>query len=1130
MRVLGGLCVALVEAFSSPCMVPPLPHAGPESTSEVPELGFMEWICERGFTTDGSVNGPESVRLQCLKGAFVGFGQSGCLAVVADNELPRDDVRFSRPRCAFENDDPGLDVTKCHGKRESESCTVRCKPGFYQPTSNRYATPLDPSTQTPVLLVCSGGRFLGTLPTCTQHREHVLEFDVYAALKKDEDEHLMYPSGGVIPVRPGKGSQPENINVFDLEGLLSHLYTDVFFFQRELAVIPGLFLNVTSGRWYKMDKPGERPRPTIAPHFPVFRDAVDTLVWYRIKVKNPLSEDFPIERKAHFEFASFASFADGKAPNEETIDVYKSYGAFVGLEQQQDGENHVFQARDPDSGDVCDMEWKHDDPVEWAQRCRQISTPRGDPRYNRTGRMIKMSLPGRCANLGWKQKTRPRTTEDNRNCLVSSQTGEVLSGGLCPPGMDEPDGTPECTYVIQEIAQIAIDEITGVREASCADGKCRSLRDFELNCVGDEFRVGVKYHDLHDIASATNARGIVDWERVKPKRQCVEYAPAAEEHVFPDFTCDGTHVESGSVWQCSSACRNQEVSLDRLRWRCDAASNVERLNRLQRAFQEAVHQAETPAPVPVFQDCDQHLECQPLGDNTERGLNYCERDTSGICTPCHIPGTILFDPNRVLNVPRCRLDLISSGAYTIEDGVYLPDCDDTRTADRASCCNYLGICPRTWIIGEAGACDAGSCGPGSVLREAKCERESEFGDCRRDLGDPVPDGFCSSGVCFVVEKCLGKGCPWAPYCEDGFSPGCLPSWGVADSDCASGVVSRYRRCTYFLPTSPDGGAEYCAESLPLPVTEQPSLVLRKSRFGNCLECDAECRKCAGPFELIDGSCQSSSGVLELTLEIQLPVALTPDFVFTPFQVIENLMKLAAQRSRAWDHNLVFLIDVFRSKEAPHASSLGLLTSRVLAEVHGRPRMRPVRRRKKVATTTSAMREPTTAVSTTSSGTWHQHQVSTDAPFWPSPTTPMPPDDFQMWNLVLAFQLSERQGARNFSKELGNAAVELTREFEILLDEKFSIKRDGWTSAATTNQLFCPPTETCPAPCLRPFWSLCPVPPQPRNYASLAVVVLISLSLIGGTLGIVYLFYNKMFCFDEGSSQTAAVELTPQRGV
>jgi len=52
----------------------------------------------------------------------------------------------------------------------------------------------------------------------------------------------------------------------------------------------------------------------------------------------------------------------------------------------------------------------------------------------------------------------------------------------------------------------------------------------------------------------------------------------------------------------------------------------------------------------------------------------------------------------------------------------------------------------------------------------------------------------------------------------------------------------------------------------------------------------------------------------------------------------------------------------------------------------------------------------------------------------------------------------------------------------------------------------------------------------RNYASLAVVVLISLSLIGGTLGIVYLFYNKMFCFDEGSSQTAAVELTPQRGV
>lgn len=904
------LCPGLALEAPKCCLpAPPLPGA---ALIHVDDTGTCDAVahyrCLEGHAT---VDGPtsETLLLQCSDGHYdyAQVAQVGCAPVGVDEAHCWNATCIRGPaRCQLEEAwmVASLDVSDCaDGKGGGESCVVRCAEGYFQASQDRYAKQLPHSDQVPVLLVCQEGVFKGPLvpPACVKPEDEVLEFDVYAVLREDPDSgDLLYPSGEPV------GKMPSNLDVHDLEGLLAHLYTAVHAGQQDLAEIKELYRKETGEYILRYDS---GVTVDYTPTLPAYRDNVNTVVWYRLKMKAP--PKLNPKTATNYEFGTYASFQFGKATNEAAFSEFRRNGGLVGLSRQRRGLNrqYIVSPEGQKEGKNVKNCNKEQFRSRYPTLCMEAFNPLSDPRYAPSGRFNSFSLPGRCPDKTFKEKNRT----NDADCLQMDDGTPVL-GGLCDR---LPDGSPSCTYSLQEVARISLDSITGVTSQSCGWFRsCKDLRDFQFNCRDQKLRQGVKIDGTE-------------------RRECVEYA-------MPRWDCDRKDKCWTATWECLSNCSpgseagddvavfrvdgdhvqchrqvEGEATLPFFARRCDDRANERRLAQLSRAFVQAAA-SQRPSNVAIVQDCGRYTR-----PDRDLGLGYSERDETGVCSNCFIPGTRKFNPKRAIGETACRADLFLSGGYSAGKGRGSPRCG---RGERGLECNKYLLHVRVdnpselgWQYeGEWSTCSV-TCGQGYRLRTATCPRSNVLGDCRRELGPPE-HGFCDKTGCYSVENCEGQACPWLPFCDHAaIAEGrpCLSgAWGPVQGSCAAGQRNRYRRCWYFA-----AGADsntYCANVKPPGEVVQGVLIGQRSRLQNCAVCGAtgSCLRCAasGLFEA-DGpsSCMNQAPFVQIGLSLAVSSHWRQEpFQQTSFWQLSGLFTPELSQSKAWPRGTkAYLLDVFR---------------------------------------------------------------------------------------------------------------------------------------------------------------------------------------------------------------------------
>ena len=240
--------------------------------------------------------------------------------------------------------------------------------------------------------------------------------------------------------------------------------------------------------------------------------------------------------------------------------------------------------------------------------------PNGDVRYPTDSTFYWFSLSGPCPNLPSGKKTSSNCTKYEKG-LVPSSKSQYVSGGLCNRIFKSniPDGTPGCSYYVENFTAKKLDSIVGIKEQDCGGRQCADWQDFRLHCSNTNLsftHLGVKY--------------------------CKEY----------DFP--------GCLTSCQdSACHAEnEVGLPFWTGRCNASRNSDRASAIKEAFGGSIvdlYYAHNPS-------CDKYgpMCNKPVPD---AGVSYCHRDGSGVCDACYVPGTANPpSPRPAAQVP-CRVDL-----------------------------------------------------------------------------------------------------------------------------------------------------------------------------------------------------------------------------------------------------------------------------------------------------------------------------------------------------------------------------------------------------------------------------------------------------------------------------------------
>ena len=298
-------------------------------------------------------------------------------------------------------------------------------------------------------------------------------------------------------------------------------------------------------------------------------NGIDTIAKYQIRVHNNMtSSDVNVQA----EFSKFVRFEDGAAVPED-VEMYQRSGDLVGV--------------------------------------LSYHPPHGDVRFPMEQTYYWFSLSGNCPNMKNGEKDSPNCSKYQPGLVPAKQT-QYIAGGICMHRLLSskiPDGTPGCSYYIENYTTKKLDEIVGITQEDCGGHKCSNWADFRLHCSNPNLtftHLGVKY--------------------------CKEY----------DFP--------GCITSCQDeSCGSGEVGIPFWSGRCNSTRNALKTSLLEKSFGGSVNPMYYSSNPP----CDQYSQCNnPAPDS---GVSYCHRDDSGVCDPCHIPGTVraVSPPSQVA----CRVDL-----------------------------------------------------------------------------------------------------------------------------------------------------------------------------------------------------------------------------------------------------------------------------------------------------------------------------------------------------------------------------------------------------------------------------------------------------------------------------------------
>ena len=307
-----------------------------------------------------------------------------------------------------------------------------------------------------------------------------------------------------------------------------------------------------------------------APDRPARDKGIDTVVKYQIRVRNNMSSS---DVNVQSEFSQYVRFEDGAVEKAEDAEMFERSGDLVGI--------------------------------------LSFHPPHGDVRFPMDSTFYWFSLSGPCPNEKDGDKQSSNCSKYQKG-LVPAKKSQYVAGGLCNRLFTSniPDGTPGCSYYIENYTKMSLDEIVGVNKEDCGGRKCSNWQDFRLHCSNPN----LTFTDLG-------------------KKYCKEY----------DYP--------GCVTSCEDeSCGQGEVGIPFWTGRCNATRNAQRASLLIESFGGSI----VDAHYPKNPRCDQYgpMCNKPAPD---AGVSYCHRDLSGICDACYVPGTLrsVVPPSQV----PCRLDL-----------------------------------------------------------------------------------------------------------------------------------------------------------------------------------------------------------------------------------------------------------------------------------------------------------------------------------------------------------------------------------------------------------------------------------------------------------------------------------------
>eukprot|EP00929_Paragymnodinium_shiwhaense_P105470 TRINITY_DN7052_c0_g1_i1.p1 TRINITY_DN7052_c0_g1~~TRINITY_DN7052_c0_g1_i1.p1 ORF type:complete len:852 (-),score=181.36 TRINITY_DN7052_c0_g1_i1:92-2647(-) len=478
-----------------------------------------------------------------------------------------------------------------------------------------------------------------------------------------------------------------------------------------------------------------------------------------------------------------------------------------------------------------------------AERKPDNGKPMGDPRFIYGSAFFTFSLPGVCPNLPTSEKDGGKAD----GCLSydlpdGSLNDTKLMGGLCPHKMKNPTGKPGCTYVVKSIETKSLDELVGITSQKCNGGKpCKNWLDFHQHCDDKSMQflapTGTTY--------------------------CREFdaAQGCEDSCFVD-ACNAT------------ATATSDFGIPFWKGRCRADRNGAKVDALVKLFagSKDVETATSDQFYGTNKPCSSFSGCQTEVGKT--GLQYCNRDVSGICDICYIPGAQQSPDDKPPGVDPCRVDLFQKKVqgkteYPSSPVVCYQTCDASKecdgSGDNSLCCVYGKQCSRkAWEVSDWGSCSA-KCGNGTHTRTVSCPFAQVFGNCSKDKHmDKKPNSS---------EFCRGTGCPWDPKH--------FGNWTDCNNSCGEGMETQAPVCQCAKPCM-HGSAE-CKDS-PLPTLPTRSCFTRSEKQKSELEfCDvckvattkasAKCSKCLEGFEEEkDGTCSNTLRYVTASWALQMEPA------------------------------------------------------------------------------------------------------------------------------------------------------------------------------------------------------------------------------------------------------------------
>ena len=148
-------------------------------------------------------------------------------------------------------------------------------------------------------------------------------------------------------------------------------------------------------------------------------NGIDTVAKYQIRIHNNMtSADVNVEA----EFSKYVPFVDGAAQDED-VKIFERSGDLVGA---------LF-----------------------------FHPPHGDVRFPLEQSYYWFSLPGPCPNMKNGEKSSSNCSKYQEG-LVPEKKSQYVAGGLCKPKLfssDIPDGTPGCSYYIENYTTKKLDEL-----------------------------------------------------------------------------------------------------------------------------------------------------------------------------------------------------------------------------------------------------------------------------------------------------------------------------------------------------------------------------------------------------------------------------------------------------------------------------------------------------------------------------------------------------------------------------------------------------------------------------------------------------------------------------------------------